>query len=110
MTVKELSHVLALTEFTLPQPEREVTGGYVGDLLSWVMGRAQAGNAWITIMSNQNVAAVALMADAACVVLTEGVQPDPDLLRRAREKGVNLLGTALPTYAAACALGRSLGL
>ena len=26
MTVKELSHVLALTEFTLPQPEREVTG------------------------------------------------------------------------------------
>ena len=30
MTVKELSHVLALTEFTLPQPEREVTGGYVG--------------------------------------------------------------------------------
>lgn len=52
MTVKELSHVLALTEFTLPQPEREVTGGYVGDLLSWVMGRAQAGNAWITIMSN----------------------------------------------------------
>ena len=61
-------------------------------------------------MSNQHVAAVGEMADAACVVLTEGVQPDPDLLRRAREKGVNLLGTALPTYAAACALGRSLGL
>lgn len=27
MTVKELSHVLALTEFTLPQPERESPAG-----------------------------------------------------------------------------------
>ena len=105
MTVQTLKEMLSLTEFHLAEPEREVSGGYAGDLLSWVMGRAAAGSAWLTIMSNQNVAAVALMADAACVVLTEGVQPDPDLLRRAREKGVNLLGTALPTYAAACALG-----
>ena len=110
MTVQTLKEMLSLTEFHLAEPEREVSGGYAGDLLSWVMGRAEAGSAWLTIMSNQNVAAVALMADAACVVLTEGVQPDPDLLRRAREKGFNLLGTALPTYAAACALGRSLGL
>ena len=110
MTVAQIADTLGLTVFSAPEPDREVSGGYMGDLLSWVMGRAEAGSAWLTIMSNQNVAAVALMADAACVVLTEGVQPDPDLLRRAREKGVNLLGTALPTYAAACALGRSLGL
>ena len=110
MTARELAGALDLRVFALPRPDPAVTGGYAGDLLSWVMGRAEAGSAWLTIMSNQNVAAVALMADAACVVLTEGVQPDPDLLRRAREKGVNLLGTALPTYAAACALGRSLGL
>ena len=110
MTVKELTHAMDVYAFLLPEPGRQVTGGYAGDLLSWVMGRAEAGSAWLTNMSKHNVAAVALMADAACVVLTEGVQPDPDLLRRAREKGVNLLGTALPTYAAACALGRSLGL
>ena len=104
MTVKELSHVLALTEFTLPQPEREVTGGYVGDLLSWVMGRAQAGNAWITIMSNQNVAAVALMAEVACVVLTEGVVPDETLRQRAEQQHINILGTKLSTFDAASVL------
>ena len=104
MTVKELSHVLALTEFTLPQPEREVTGGYVGDLLSWVMGRAQAGNAWITIMSNQNVAAVALMADVACVILSEGVTPDEALLSRAKEQEVNLLGSDKGTFVLAAAV------
>ena len=104
MTVKELSHVLALTEFTLPQPEREVTGGYVGDLLSWVMGRAQAGNAWITIMSNQNVAAVALMAEVSCVILTEGVVPDEALRQRAQHQDINLMGTELSTYDTAAAL------
>ena len=108
MNVRELAHVMALTEFIMPEPEREVSGGYVGDLLSWVMGRAGQDCAWLTIMSNQNVAAVALMADAACVVLTEGVRPDADLLRRAREKGVSLLGTEKDTFTAAVALGKAL--
>ena len=35
------------------------------------------------------------------MVLTEGVAPDGELLRRAAEKGVNLLGTELDTFAAA---------
>ena len=84
--------------------DREALGCYCGDLLSWVMGRAGQDCAWLTIMSNQNVAAVALMADVACVVLTEGVRPDEDLLRRAREKKVNLLGAGEDTYTAACRL------
>ena len=92
----------------MAEPERPVSGGYAGDLLSWVMGRAEQDCAWLTIMSNQNVAAVALMADAACVVLTEGVAPDADLLRRAEEKGVNLLGTAEDTFTAAVRLGKAL--
>ena len=108
MTVQELISALDLTTFHAAQPERPVTGGYVGDLLSWVMGRAGQDCAWFTIMSNQNVAAVALMADVSCVVLTEGVRPDADLLRRAGEKGVNLLGTAEDTFTAAVRLARAL--
>ena len=93
MTVAQIADTLALTVFSAPEPDREVTGGYMGDLLSWVMGRAQASEAWITIMSNQNVAAVAALSDVACVILTEGVQPDPDLLKKAQMQGINLLGT-----------------
>ena len=109
MTVQALADALSLTVFHLAQPDRPVTGGYAGDLLSWVLGRAEGDCAWLTIMSNQNVAAVALMTDAACVVLTEGVAPDAELLRRAEEKGVNLLGTAEDTFTAALSLGRALG-
>lgn len=94
MTVTELAQALNLNVITMPDPGRTVSGGYVGDLLSWVMGRAQADEAWITIMSNQNVAAVAALSDVACVILSEGVQPDPDLLTKAQAQGINLLGTA----------------
>ena len=104
MNVRELAHVMALTEFIMPEPDREVNGGYVGDLLSWVMGRAQAGNDWLTIMSNQNVAAVALMAEVACVVLTEGVVPDETLRQRAEQQNINILGTKLSTFDAASVL------
>ena len=108
MTVKALADALSLTVFHLETPDRPVAGGYAGDLLSWVLGRAERDCAWLTIMSNQNVAAVALMAEVACVVLTEGVAPDGDLLRRAAEKGVNLLGTAEDTFTAAAHLAKAL--
>ncbi len=109
MTVQQLAGELGLTVFALDDPAREVAGGYCGDLLSWVMGRAVAGGAWLTIMSNMNVAAVAALADVACVILTEGVQPDPALLEKARTQGVNLLGTELPTYACAGRLHALIG-
>ena len=108
MTVRELTEALSLTPFHLAQPDRPVSGGYAGDLLSWVLGRAGQDAAWLTIMSNQNVAAVSLMADLACVVLTEGVVPDKNLLAKAQEQGVNLLGTDAPTYETALKLGDAL--
>lgn len=108
MTVAELTKKLDLTVFHDSGADREVTGGYVGDLLSWVMGRAEPGQAWLTIMSNQNVAAVAALSDVSCVILTEGVQPDEELLKKARTQGIDLLGTSVSSFAAAAALSQVL--
>ncbi len=104
MTVQDLMAPLALTPFHLADGERPVTGGYCGDLLSWVMGKAPADGAWFTIMSNINVAAVAALTDVACVVLTEGVTPDDPLLQKARVQGINLLGSSQSTYDCAARL------
>lgn len=104
MTVQDLIDAVPLAVFHLDDPDRPVTGAYCGDLLSWVMGRAPADGAWLTIMSNVNVAAVAALADCACVVLAEGVVPDPPLLDKARAQGVTLLGTQLPVYGCAVKL------
>ena len=83
----------------MPDGDREVTGGYAGDLLSWVMGRANSGDAWITIMSNVNIVAVATLADPSCIVLSEGVGIDAEVLEKAKSVGVNILGSDEDTFA-----------
>ena len=98
MTVKELAQQLNLTVHALPDGDREIGGVYIGDLLSWVMGRAGADEAWITIMSNRNIVAVATLADTACIILAEGVVPDEGVAELATEKGVNILQSDLSAY------------
>lgn len=98
LTVEMLEKELGLTRHAADDTSREVTGGYAGDLLSWVMGRAVSGDAWVTIMSNINVIAVAQLTDAAIVILAEGVAPGDDLIAAAEARGVNLFSSALPTF------------
>ncbi len=104
MNVSELSCVLGLTPVALADGERAVTGAYCGDLLSWVMGRARRGDAWITIMTNMNVVAVASLADAACVILAEGVSVEQAVADAALARGVNLLSSPRTAYEIAAAL------
>ena len=98
MTVNDLMSVADIKAVSISSPEREIKGGYVGDLLSWVMGSASAGDVWITIMSNVNIVAVATLADTACILLAEGVSIEPDVLRLAQEKGVNILCSERPAF------------
>ena len=72
MTVNELAQN-GFKAVVLPDGDRLISGVYIGDLLSWVMGRANSGDAWLTIMSNMNIIAVASLADVACIILAEGV-------------------------------------
>ncbi len=78
--------------------DREVSGAYVGDLLSWVMGRAQKNSAWITIMSNVNVAAVGVLTEVSMIILAEGVVPDADLLKRAEREELNIYSSPMSAY------------
>ncbi|MBQ9761127.1 MAG: hypothetical protein IJW16_07240 [Clostridia bacterium] len=106
MTVSEMAQKLALTPVAMPDGDREVEGAYIGDLLSWVMGRAQSGNVWITIMSNLNIVAVASLADVACIVLAEGVTVDETVARTAADKDVNILSTSKTAYEVAAELAK----
>ena len=106
MTVRELATAHGLTPVVLPDPEREVQGCYIGDLLSWVMGKAQTGNVWITIMTNVNTVAVAALTDVSVVLLAEGVQLEKPVLDCAEARGVNVLSTSLSAFDAALLLQR----
>lgn len=103
MTVKELT-LHGFTAVALPDEDRVIDGVYVGDLLSWVMGRCNADSAWITIMTNINILAVATLADPAVIVLSEGVSVTPEIAETAMKKNINIVSTPLASYEAAVQL------
>jgi predicted transcriptional regulator len=77
---------------------KEVSGAYVADLLSDVMGHAQEGQIWITMQAHKNVMAIASLRDLAAIVLVNGNQPDQDMLAQANEEGIPVLSTNLGTF------------
>lgn len=104
MTVNDLLELEDFNAVVLCEGEREISGVYIGDLLSWVMGKVQSSDAWITIMSNINILAVAALTDCACIILSEGVTLGEDVINTAKLKGVNVLAFAGSSYEAAIKL------
>lgn len=98
MTVSEFANKNSLTVVALPCPEREIHGCYIGDLLSWVMGRANEDDAWITIMSNANTVAVASLTNVSCVILAENVTLSDEIVKTAKENGINVLSSPLSAF------------
>ena len=51
---------------------KEVTGCYIGDLLSVVMSKAKEGHVWLTIQNHINIVAVSSLVNISCIIITEG--------------------------------------
>jgi predicted transcriptional regulator len=99
MTVEQICKALSLTVIGGQQGlGNEVTGGYTSDLLSDVMGFIQDGNVWITLQTHKNVMAIASLREASAVILVKGFQPDADMLEKANEEGIPVLGTDKQTF------------
>lgn len=108
MTVGELKDALGLKVMCENDDalSREVTGGYCGDLLSWVMSRARSGDAWMTVMGNINSIGVAALADISCIILTDSATLDDDAKMRAEQNGVAIFQTEKNSYETAKELSK----
>lgn len=71
--------------------EREVQGGYCGDLLSEIMANAPQGCVWLTVQGHQNIVAVAVLREMAAVILTGARTPDEETVRKAEQEGIPIL-------------------
>lgn len=110
MKASELAEALGW-ETVCGDGEREVTGGvYCCDLLSIVMGRAPADCLWVTVMGNVNAPAVATLADAACIVVAEGMPFDAEAKAGAAKGAVTVFRTEKPVFETALAAAKLLGL
>ena len=78
--------------------DRDVTGGYCGDLLSDVMANSSSGEIWLTIQSHQNIVAVAVLKDLAAIILVNGHQPDDETKTKAEDEGIPILVSKADSY------------
>lgn len=78
--------------------DREVKGGYCGDLLSDVMANAADGDVWLTVQSHQNIVAVAVLRELAAIILVNGRLPDEDTRAKAEDEGIPILLSPLAAY------------
>lgn len=108
MTVKQLIDLSGFEAVSLPDPDKQVCGAYAGDLLSWVMGRAESNSAWVTIMTNINVLAVASLIDLSCVIVCEDSEMTNKFIEEATAKSINIIKTSNPVYEACVILGKIL--
>ena len=108
MTVQNLIDELNLKTLVEGDVDREVTDCYIGDLLSWVMGRAPADSAWLTVMGNINSIAVATLADVSCIILVENAALDADAKKKAEMMVVTILLTEENSYSLAVKISKLL--
>jgi serine kinase of HPr protein (carbohydrate metabolism regulator) len=78
--------------------DREVTGGYAGDMLSDVLSHAGKGNIWVTMQIHPNVMAVATTRDLSAIILVNGRKPEADTLKKAEQKKIPILVSPWSTY------------
>lgn len=99
MTVREIAEKLNLRVFSGEAGlDREVTGGYVSDLLSDVMGFAKDGSVWVTLQTHKNVMAIATLKELAAVVIVKGFEPEEDAKEVSEEEGIPILGSGEQTF------------
>ena len=94
MRLSEAIRLLELCPVSVDEAsDPEVTSAYCGDLLSDVLANAEPESLWFTVQGHVNVVAVAQLKDVACVVLVNGVSPDPQAVAKAKAQGVNMCGS-----------------
>jgi predicted transcriptional regulator len=76
----------------------ELTGAYVSDLLSDVMGNAKEGNIWITVQTHQNIVAVASLKDLSAIIIVKGFLPETDTIEKSNTERIPVLSTELDTF------------
>jgi hypothetical protein len=101
MKVKDLIEKTGFELINEGDLERDAGGVYCCDLLSWVMGRAPADSAWVTVIANLNTVAVAVLADVSLVILAENTAVDAATIAKAAQQEVNIVKTSKPAFEAA---------
>lgn len=108
MTVGEVIQLIKATAVTeAVNNDFKLSSGFVGDLLSVVMGKAEEDCAWLTIQGHLNIVGVGALIGVGCIIVTEGFKVEADTIAKANEEEVTILTTDLSSYQAAAILAKN---
>ncbi len=97
MTIDKIFDDAVLVAFTTVS-DREISGCYIGDILSLAMSKVKKNDIWITAQCSINTVAVAVLTEAAGVIICEGFKPEEGAAERARQEGIEIFGSCLSAY------------
>jgi len=78
--------------------DKEVSGAYVSDMMSDVMGNAKDGFLWITIQVHLNIIAVASLKNLSGIILVNSRVPAEDTLKKAIAESIPIMTTPLSAF------------
>jgi hypothetical protein len=105
MKINEIIEKLNLEVLSgLGDSDLQISGVYIGDLLSLVMAKAKEGNLWITIQTHINIVAVADLLELGGILVVENMEVEADTIKKASELGLCILKSKESAYEMACKL------
>jgi len=93
MKLKSITRILGYKELVENREYEHFTNGYTSDLLSDVMGNAEAESVLITIQAHKNTIAVATLSDLRAIILCNGRKAPEDMLQAAIDENIAIYQT-----------------
>ena len=78
--------------------QKDITTGYVGDLLSNVIAHAKEGSVWITVQGHLNIVAVASLIHLSCIIVVQDIPIPFDTIKKANEEQIPIFTTSDSSY------------
>ena len=109
MTLQNLISELNLEVLTETSTENTSADGcYICDLLSLAMSKVSAKDVWVTVQVNVNIVAVAVLTEASCVLIAEGMNVEQSVIDKANSQDVIILRTDKSAFEIAVKIGEML--
>ncbi|QSX06200.1 serine kinase [Sedimentibacter sp. zth1] len=104
MKILELSKILncEIIVGTSETKDIDIKNVYIGDLLSIVMSKAQAGCVWITIQTHLNIVAVAELIEMSCIIVAENMEIEGSTILKAEKLNIPILKSKQTSFELAC--------
>ncbi|RKX51574.1 MAG: iron-sulfur binding hydrogenase [Thermotoga sp.] len=102
MKVRDILERLKLAVLSEGDLDAEVKNGYTCDLLSEVMGKAQADTVWITVQTHVNIIAVATVVGIRMIILCNGHEVPEDMLNKAKKEQITVARTGKNPFEISC--------